>query len=217
LLKEVAKVFDLVVSNQLDDIYNIRIACSSIHDRLTTHAGTIIGSTHDPQTIVQDPQRTKEERSGLLKDLARIKDRENTIRNDDLYNAKLSDIKLFKSRNLEIIVRYFRKLKMLLEDIRNFTSYDFPNSIEEFEKFNWKLSTEYKKRTNFLIARIDVVICLSLIAKKAFKTFDEKADTGRDLYKFYTNLSYLENEIQNETSIYFLLKEDFDIIKSNLK
>jgi hypothetical protein len=65
------------------------------------------------------------------------------------------------------------------------------------------------------MARTDVVICLSLIAKKAFNTFDEKAD--RDLYEFYTNLSDLENEIQNETSIYFLLKEDFDIIKSNLK
>ncbi len=215
LLKDVSKVFDLVISNQLDDLYNMSIAFVSIHDRLTTRAVTIIGLKNDQNNIVSEPQRTDDERRGLLKDLARIKDRESIIRNDDLYKAKLSDIKLFKSSNLEIVVRYFRKLKILLEDIRNFTSYDFPSTIEECAEFNWKPITEYKTRTNFLIARIYSVICFGLIAKKVFNSFNAKADG--DLSESYTKLSYFQHEIQNESSIYSLLKEEFDIIKSNFK
>lgn len=211
LIKDISKVFDLVVSNQIDDLYNIRMACESIRSRLTTHAGTIIGSQNDPNVIVLESQRTTEERRGLLKDAARIKDRESTIRDDDLYKGKLDDIKLFKSSNLEILVRYFRKLKVVLEDLRNFTSYELPDSIDEFDTFNWRSSETYKNRTNFLIARINVLICLGLITKSIFKRFDTKAQ--KDLSEVYQLLFNLKHEIQDDRNMYSLLKEDFNVIQ----
>jgi hypothetical protein len=196
LIKDISKVFDLVVSNQIDDLYNIRMACENIRNRLTTHAGTIIGSHNDPNIIVLEPQRTAEERRGLLKDTERIKDRERTIRDDDLYKGKLDDIKLFKSSNLEVLVRYFRKLKVVLEDLRNFTSYELPNSIDEFDTFNWRSSETYRNRTNFLIARINIVICLGLMTKRIFNRFDIKAQ--QDLGKVCQQLFKLKNEIQDD-------------------
>ncbi|CCI14916.1 hypothetical protein MICAE_440005 [Microcystis aeruginosa PCC 9806] len=211
LIQDISKVFDLVVSNQIDDLYNIRIACESIRGRLTTHAGTIIGSQNDPNIIVSDPQRTIEERKGLLKDIAKIKDRESTIRDDDLYKGKLDDVKFFKSGNLKILVRYFRKLKVILEDLRNFTSYDFPNSIDDFDSFNWRSSEIYKDRTNFLIARINIAVCLGLMTKHIFKSFDTKAK--QYLSEVYQLLLNLKQEIQDDKNIYSLLKEDFDTIQ----
>jgi hypothetical protein len=211
LIKDISKVFDLVVSNQIDDLYNIRMACENIRDRLTTHSGTIIGSQNDPNTIVIEPQRTTEERRGLLRDTARIKNRESTIRDDDLYKGKLDDIKSFKSSNLEILVRYFRKLKVILEDLRNFTSYELPSSIDEFDTFNWRSIEIYKNRTNFLIARINVLICLGLITKPVFKRFDTKAQ--KDLGEVYKLLFNLKKDIQDDQNMYSLLKEDFNVIQ----
>ncbi|MBE9199516.1 MULTISPECIES: hypothetical protein [unclassified Nodularia (in: cyanobacteria)] len=216
LLEDVSKVWDLVISNQLDDIYNIRIACQEVQNRLTINAQTIIGSTSaDSLNITfSDPKRTDEERRGLLKYVERIKDRASTIKNDNLYKEKLGDIQLFKSSNLSIIVRYCRKLNILLEDIKNFTSYDFPSTNEEFNSLKSHSVQEYKERTSFIIARINSVICLGLIAKKVFKSFNAKDE--RNLFEIYTELSHLEQEIQDERTIYFLLKEDFDRIKSNV-
>ncbi|MDJ0677682.1 MAG: hypothetical protein QNJ36_20240, partial [Calothrix sp. MO_167.B42] len=97
LIKDISKVFDLVISNQIDDLYNIRMACESIRGRLTTHLDTIIGSKNYPNIVVCDSQRTNEERMGLLRDIEKIKNREETIRDDDLYKKKLDDVKLFKS------------------------------------------------------------------------------------------------------------------------
>lgn len=214
-INDVSKVFDLVVSNQIDDLYNIIMACESIRNRLTTHAVTIIGSQNDQNIIVLDPQRTTEERRGLLKDIARIKDRDSTIRDDDLYKGKLDDIKLFKSSNLEILVRYFRKLKVVLEDLRNFTSYEFPSSIDEFDDFNWRTGEIYRNRTNFIIARINILICLGLITKTIFNSFDTKAQ--KDLNEVYERLFNLKKDIQDDQNIYSLLKEDFNVIQEFVK
>lgn len=211
LIKDVSKVFDLVVNNQIDDLHNIQIACGSIKNRLTTHAGTIIGQKNGSNVIVLGPQRTTEERRGLLKDIAKIKDRESTIRDDDLYKGKLNDVKLFKSNDLKILVRYFRKLKVTLEDIRIFTSYELPISIDEFDTFNWRSSETYKKRTDFLIARINAVICLGLMTKRIFNSFDIK--TQEKLSEVYRSLSNIQTEIKNDRSVYSLLREDFDIIQ----
>ena len=54
LIQDISKVFDLVVSNQIDDLYNIRMACEKIRDRLTTHALTIIGSNNYPNKDIQN-------------------------------------------------------------------------------------------------------------------------------------------------------------------
>ncbi|MBE9077957.1 hypothetical protein IQ241_11745 [Romeria aff. gracilis LEGE 07310] len=222
LINDTSKVFDLVVSNQIDDLYNIQIACENIRTRLTTHARTIIGSQNDPNTTVLEPQRTAEERRGLLMDTERIKDRERTIRDDDLYKGKLDEIKLFKSSKLEVLVRYFRKLKVVLEDLRNFTSYELPNSIDEFDTFNWRLSEThrisetYRNRTNFLIARINIVICLGLMTKRIFNRFDTKAQ--QNLGEVYQQLLNLKSEIQDDENIYYsLLKEDFGVIQEFAK
>jgi hypothetical protein len=209
LVKDVSKVFDLVVSNQIDDLYNIRIACESIRNRLTTHAGTIIGSQSGQNIIVPEPQRTTEERRELLKDITKIKDRENIIRDDDLYRGKLDDIKLFNFSNLEILVRYFRKLKVTLEDLRNFTSYELPSSIDDFDTFNWRSVEIYKKRTNSFIARINILMCFELITKPIFNSLDTKA--RKDLRKIYDQLSNLKQD--DKEGIYSLLKDDFSIIQ----
>jgi hypothetical protein len=209
LIKDISKVFDLVVSNQIDDLYNIQMACRSISDRWTTHAATIIGSQNNSSIVVH--ARTIEERKGLLKDTAKIKDREITIRDDDLYKGKLDDVKLFKSDNLEVLVRYFRKLKVILEDLRNFASYELPSNIDECDTFNWRSSKTYIDRANFLIARINIVISLGLMTKCIFKRFDTQAQ--KNLGEVYKLLLDLKEEIQDSRSIYSLLKEDFDIIQ----
>ncbi len=120
-------------------------------------------------------------------------------------------LKLFKSSNLEVLVRYFRKLKVVLEDLRNFTSYELPSSIDEFDTFNWPSSEIYRNRTNFLIARINIVICLGLMTKHIFKRFDIKAQ--QDFGQVYQQILNCEQEIQDDSSIYSLLKEDFEAIQ----
>jgi len=212
-VKDILKVFDLVVSNQIDDLYNIQIACKSIKNKLTTHTQTIIGSQSNPTTVV-NPQRTVQERTSLLKDITKIKDRESTIRHDDLYKGKLNDVKLFKDETLETLVRYFRKLKAVLEDIRNFTFYELPSSIDDFKAFNSCLSETYIDRSDFLIDRINTVICLGLIAKYIFKSFSKK-DQNK-LIEIYKLLD-LSKKIKDDNSIYSSLNEDFLIIHDFIK
>lgn len=207
LIEDISKVFDLVVSSQITDLYNIRMTCESIRNRWTTHGDTII----DLQKNIVVRDRSIEERRGLLKDTAIIKDREITIKNDDLYKGKLYDVKLFKSDNLEFIVRYFRKLKVILEDLRNFAYYELPSNIDECDTFNWRLKETYIDRSKFLIARINIVICLGLMTKCIFKRFDTQAQKNfGEVYKLLLNL---QEEIQDSRNMHSLLKEDFDIIQ----
>ena len=149
-----------------------------------------------------------------MKDITKIKDRESTIRHDDLYKGKLNDVKLFKDETLETLVRYFRKLKAVLEDIRNFTFYELPSSIDDFKAFNSCLSETYIDRSDFLIDRINTVICLGLIAKYIFKSFSKK-DQNK-LIEIYKLLD-LSKKIKDDNSIYSSLNEDFLIIHDFIK
>jgi len=212
LIKDTSKVFNLVVDNQIDDLYNIQIACKSIQTRLTMRYDKVTNSKHNSASILGIPQRIDEERKGLFKDIAKIQDRGNTVRNDDLYKGKLNDVKLFKSSNLTILVRYFRKLKVTLEDIRNFASYELPASINKCDTFNWLSNDTYKSRTEFLIARIDIVICLGLMTKYVFRSFDIKSQTK--MSETYKSLLSIQAKIRNDRSVYSLLREDFDVIQS---
>ncbi len=208
MLKDVSKVFDLIIGNQIDDLYNIRMACQNINNQLTTNADIIIDSQDDEQS---NPQRTTEERRGLLKYTTRIEDLETNINDDELYKRKLDNLKLYKSSDLEILVKYFRKLNVVLEELRNFTCYELPNSIDKFDTFDSDSINRCQKRTNFLIARINTLICLGLMTKPVFNTFEEKAITNfKEVYK---SLLDIEQKIQDDESEYTVLKEDFNSIK----
>jgi hypothetical protein len=211
LIKDISKIFDLVVSNQIDDLYNIRMACERIRNRLTTHTLTIICSQNAPNIVPESPRtRTTEERRGLLQDREMIEHLENTIRNDKLYNGMLDDIKSFKFSDLEILVRYFRQLKVALEHLKNFTSYELPSSIDKFDNFDESSSERCKNRTKFLIARINISICLGLITKPIFGRFDIKAQ--KNFSEVYQGLCILKPEIDSEND-YSLLKENFNVIQ----
>lgn len=173
-LKDISKVFDLIIDNQLDDISNIHIKCVQIKGRITTHYNTIT-SPKNSEKIITDPLSKDREIRGLLQDIQRIEYLVNNIKNDDLSKQKLSEVKSFKGEHLENIISYFRKLKVLIEDLRVFISHEFPSETKDVENFNWRSLDLYKKRIVFIETRINIAICLGLMAKKTFGSFDNRA------------------------------------------
>jgi hypothetical protein len=212
LVNDTSQVFKLLISNQLDDLYNMLEDCQEIKIKLNTRQQALIGPDNNQNIDCYDPSTTPEARKELLTEINRLKNRENTIRNDDLYKEKLNDIKLFKHTQLKYITKYFRKLKILLEDLKIFTSHELPNTIEDFDGFSWKSSEEYKSRVEFLIARIDITICLGLIAKIKLNSSDKEAQN--DLRETFNRLNQFKDKIKNEQSILSLLKEDFEFIEN---
>ena len=211
-IKDIYKVFDLLVTKQLDDFYNIECCCSRIKSRVEVSKNTLCRAIN-PVTLNSSPdERTQKERQSLLKDIEYIKYFITTIKDDDLYKQTIKEIKYLKGENLSVVVRYSRKIKILLEDLRNFIYHESPKSIEEFEDFNYEIFNSYPERLSFLIARINIVMCLGLIAKKYFNNFDIKAK--ENLKNSFKKVAEFKNRIQDKDSIFYLLKEDYSFLKT---
>lgn len=210
-VNDTSKVFDLLIRNQLDDIYNIRIDCIELKKTLKIRGQKIFGYYNAEKTEVYEPESRKEERKRLLKESTRIKNREDTIRNDDLYKNQLNNINLFKGIQLQSIVEYFRKLKILLEDLRNLTYYDLPNNLDEFEYVsvlnNDNYSESYDVLVEYILARIDITSYYGLIVRYQLNIFN-KNQLNNDLNEVRERLKNSPDYVKNQD----LLKEDFSNI-----
>lgn len=216
-VNDTSKVFDLLIRNQLDDIYNIRIDCMELKKILNMKRQIIFGSCNAKETEVYDPESRKEERKRLLKESTRIKNREDTIRNDDLYKNQLNNVNLFKGIQLQSIVEYFRKLKILLEDLRNLTDYDLPNNLDEFEYIsvlnNNNYSESYDVLVEYILARIDITSYYGLIVRYKLNIFN-KNQLNNDLNEVRERLKHSPDYVKNQD----LLKEDFSkILQTNFE
>ncbi len=117
----------------------------------------------------------------------------------------------FESDNLQILLKYFRKLKISLDDLTNFIDYEIPNSIEKSDEFNWHPYYYYQERIKFINLRINFVMCLGLIAKNIFGTFNKKAKN--DLKHIYNeDIRNSREEIINNQN-YSTFKDDLELIE----
>jgi hypothetical protein len=200
-IKDKSKIFALVVQNQLDDLYNIK-----------RHITTIKSYLEALNIEINKPLQTNTDKDAvkiteIIKQKSELMQyRVSSITSDSLYLKILEELYVYEGNNLSSLVKYSRKLRILMEDLKNFISHDIPVKIEEYkrqnqfkdnpQKINQIVSPvhQLEKRCDIFLTQLNLTLCYAFKSIKILKNDENSYDQYSKEIKQEIEFSISQNQ-----------------------